>query len=55
MLMVCQLTGCRGVGGGLLGEMVPWSLGMVEDVRRGMRVDRDGRRRRVVQNMFDLI
>lgn len=32
-------------------EMVPWSLGAVEDVRRGMRVEREGRRRRVVQNM----
>lgn len=33
------------------GEMVPWSLGKVEDVRRGMRMEREGRRRRVVQNM----
>ena len=33
------------------GEMVPWSLGLVEDVRRGMRVEREGRRRSVVQNM----
>ena len=40
---------------GMMGEvgeaMVPRSLGLVEDVRRGMRVERDGRRRRVVQNM----
>lgn len=32
-------------------EVVPWSLGAVEDVRRGMRIEREGRRRRVVQNM----
>ena len=40
---------------GMVGEvgeaLVPRSLGLVEDVRRGMRVERDGRRRRVVQNM----
>lgn len=37
------------------GEMVPWSLGLAEDVRRGMRVEREGRRRSVVQNMVDWV
>lgn len=32
--------------------MIPWSLGAVEDVRRGMRVEREGRRRSVVLNML---
>lgn len=41
----------RGFEGRGWGERVPWSLGLVEDVRRGVRVERDGRRRRVVQNM----
>ncbi len=35
--------------------MVPRSFGLVEDVRRGMRVEREGRRRRVVQNMEDSV
>lgn len=35
------------------GGLVPWSLGLVEEVRRGSKVVREGRRRRVVQNMVD--
>lgn len=46
-----QLMDYGGLEAKAKGEMVPWSLGLVEDVRRGMRVEREGRRRRVVQNM----
>ncbi len=43
---VVSLVG--GEGGG-----VPWRVGEVEDVRCGIRVEREGRWRRVVLNMVD--
>lgn len=44
------MRGLRAKGRG----RVPSILGSVEDVRRGMRVVRDGRRRRVLLNMAGL-